>query len=286
MRLSPFLPLLVLYCDASAQARDVPQNLRDLYDGIRNRGSCSNKLASGFWASGNGPDAFSYCGDYLKTDDVIYIQGKDGALADMDIDCDGIQGGPGDDGRCALNTSPDYQPETSFRTLVSGYRAGINELNTYVHPYVVFGNTGRKRGWRTFDPTSYGVQPLSVMAVVCGNQLVYGVWGDTNGDDGNHPMVGEASLALATACQGTSMTGANGYSRTDILYLAFTGKEAVPGPRGADWNATDFDTFEKSIESLGNRLVERISSSACKRPAELGTAIIAAILGMLWVALQ
>ena len=70
------------------------------------------------------------------------------------------------------------------------------------------------------------------MAVVCGDKLIYGVWGDRMATMAIAPWLGEASLALATACNGDSMTGSNCYSQTDILYLAFTGKEAVPGARG------------------------------------------------------
>jgi len=229
--------------------------------------------------------AFSYCGDYLSSKDVIYIQGKRGSLADMDIDCDGVQNGPANDGRCSVSRSPDYQDTTAFQDTIVRYRAGITDLNAYVHPYVVFGNTGSKSGWRTFDPTSVGVRPLSVMAVVCGDNLVYGVWGDTNGDDGSHPMVGEASISLATACYGDSMTGSNGHSQTDVLYLAFTGKDAVPGAKGANWNASDFDAFEKSIEQLGDRLVEGLKSSASRPPVEWRVVFAVGMLGMILIAI-
>lgn len=36
----------------------------------------------------------------------------------------------------------------------------------------MFGNTGDKPGWVTFDPRVYGMEPLSVMAIVCNNKLV------------------------------------------------------------------------------------------------------------------
>jgi hypothetical protein len=97
------------------------------------------------------------------------------------------------------------------------------------------------------------------MAVVCPNrQVVYGVWGDTNGDDGPKPMVGEASLSLVTACGGKRVDGNNGIDEDTVLFLGFTGDDAVPGPDGADWVAKDFDTFERSIEGLGSRLVARV----------------------------
>jgi hypothetical protein len=101
---------------------------------------------------------------------VIYIKGTGTALADMDIDCDGEQNGVGDDGRCG--SSSDTQSITSFQDTVAGYKKGINDLNAYVHMYVVFGNEGTKSGWKTFNPQSYGIKPLSVMAVVCNGKLV------------------------------------------------------------------------------------------------------------------
>jgi hypothetical protein len=88
----------------------------------------------------------------------------------------------------------------------------------------------------------------------------FGIWGDENGDDGDLPMVGETSISMATLCFGKSMTGDNGYSETDVLYLAFTGPDAVPGPEGAAWNAKDPVAFEQSISGLGNKLLGRLGS--------------------------
>jgi hypothetical protein len=88
----------------------------------------------------------------------------------MDVDCDGLQGGVGDDGRCG--SSEDTQSQTAFEDTVVGYNVGLTELNSFIHMYVVFGNQGTLSGYVNFDPTSYGVQPLSVMAVVCSGQMV------------------------------------------------------------------------------------------------------------------
>lgn len=211
----------------------------------------------------------------------------------MDVDCDGTTGGGvGDDGRCRADLSPDIQNATSFRDAVAGYGRGVTDLNPYVHPYVVFGNargTRGRKGWRAFDPTAHGMRPLSVMAVVCpGYKLVFGVWGDTNGDDGTKPMVGEASLSLATACGGPRINGDSGIDEDSIMFLGFTGDEAVPGPDGADWAAADFDTFERSIEGLGSKLVARIradgSSALSKvRPDLVRVAIAAAVTAFVCV---
>lgn len=108
---------------------------------------------------------FSYCGDFLDEYGVLYTPGKGGALANMDIDCDG---GVADDGRCG--NSADTQGVTAFQSTVVEYNSGIDDLSAFVHPYVVFGNQGDK--YVSFDPTEYGVEPLSVMAIVCNNKVV------------------------------------------------------------------------------------------------------------------
>ncbi|KAK8082797.1 glycoside hydrolase family 75 [Apiospora saccharicola] len=240
-----------------AAARDVPTNVRNFYNTVKGRGQCPNKLVSGFYAHQDGPGNFAYCQD--SASNVLYLQGTGGALADMDIDCDGRQGGPADDGRCGK--SDDTQSITSFADTVKGYNKGVNDLDAKIHPYVVFGNVGDKSGFKSFDPQKYNVKPLSIMAVVCGDKLIYGVWGDENGSDGTNSMIGEASISLATACYGKSITGNNGHDETDVLYIAFPGSEAVPGANGAAWGASNYDAFEKSIQAKGDQLIQRLGGS-------------------------
>ena len=170
----------------------------------------------------------------------------------MDIDCDGARSSR-DDGRCGSST--DTQSETRWKSYVNRYSDGqVDDLDANVVPYVVLGNEGSYSP--TFDPRKYGIQPLSVVAVVCGEKLVYGVWGDTNGDDGP-PLVGEASIALATECFGEGITGDSGHDGRDVLYLAFSGDDAVPRKQ-ADWSAKTFEAFEESIEGVGDSLVGRL----------------------------
>lgn len=199
------------------------------------------------------PRGFSYCGDHLADYGIVYIK------ANMDVDCDGAQGGHADDGRCG--SSHDTQSVTSFQSTVERYGKGIHDLNANVHPYVVFGNTGTRHGWKTFDPQEYGIEPLSVIAVVCGDKLVFGIWGDTNGDDGDHPVVGEASISLATACYGSGINGNSGHDQDDVLYIAFAGKGAVPGANGANWAARNYADFQQSIEGLGNSLIAKVGGA-------------------------
>ncbi|KAF3070000.1 Endo-chitosanase [Trichoderma lentiforme] len=251
----------------AAAARSVPANVQSLYNSIVAQGSCRSPLATGFYSSDGDGGTTSYCGDHLADYGIVYLQGTNGRLANMDIDCDGIQGGPADDGRCG--DSGDTQDVTAFSDTVRGYGTGQRDLDANAHPYVVFGNEG-SGDWDTWDPQSVGVEPLSVMAVVCNNQLIYGVWGDTNGDDGDFPVVGEASISLATACFGESINGNNGHDQTDVLYIAFTGSSAVPGARGASWNAQDYNDFENSISALGDSLVARIGTTSGGDPGNGG----------------
>ncbi|KAK5996830.1 Endo-chitosanase [Cladobotryum mycophilum] len=240
---------------AAAGARDVPENVRNFYNSVKARGDCSNKLATGFHSEEGDAANFSYCGDHLTDDNVIYLQGPHNQFVNIDIDCDGIQKGPADDGRCG--SSDDTQSQTSFQDIVRSYGTGQKDLDANAHTYVVFGNEGSKKGYKTFDPRKYGVEPLSVMAAVCGDKLVYGVWGDTNGDDGPS-LVGEASISLATLCYGKSMNGNNGHAENDVLFIAFPGKDAVPGAKGAKWNAQNANEFEASISGLGDKLIQRL----------------------------
>lgn len=168
----------------SVVARDIPKNLSNFYSRVKSDESCPHELQGGFHGTGEGPKcktssdiinsesntltprvAFSYCQD--TETGVLYIHGAGGQLVNMDIDCDGEQGGAGEDGRCG--DSEDTQSQTSFKDTVASYGSGVKDLNAKVHPYVVFGNDQTDP---SFDPQSYDIQPLSVMAVVCGNQLV------------------------------------------------------------------------------------------------------------------
>lgn len=75
-------------------------------------------------------------------------------------------------------------------------------------------------------------------------------------------MVGEASISLATLCFGNSINGDSGHTPTDVLYIAFPGSDAVPGANGANWDASSAQQFESSIQSLGNKLIQRIGGTS------------------------
>jgi hypothetical protein len=111
---------------------------------------------------------YSYCQD--PSSGVVFLHGSGGELVNMDVCCDGIAGGPADDGRCS--DDPSFLGITAFQWLVEGYGTGQEDLDSNAHSYVVFGNTGDTPGWATFAPEDYGIEPLSVMAVVCGDKMV------------------------------------------------------------------------------------------------------------------
>lgn len=98
----------------------------------------------------------------------MYFQGKTGEVVNMDIDCDGALGSG--DGSC--DSSNDTQGQTTFQSDIEGYGKGVRDLNAYVHSYVVLGNDGSKHDYITFKPEQYGVEPLSILVVVCGNEMV------------------------------------------------------------------------------------------------------------------
>ncbi|KAK2591597.1 hypothetical protein QQS21_010726 [Conoideocrella luteorostrata] len=179
-----------------------------------------------------------YCSDIPN---AIFLKGNNN-YDNMDIDCDGANNAAGD---CA--NDPSGQGQTAFVDSVKKF--GIPDLDANLHPYVVFGNEG---GNPSFNPQSHGLKPLSVMAVVCNNQVFYGVWGDTNGGT----STGEASLALAKLCfPKDGLNGNNGHGPKDVLYIGFPGQEAVPGKNGANWKAKNTKEFEQSIKALGDKLV-------------------------------
>ncbi|KAI4868144.1 glycoside hydrolase family 75 protein [Hypoxylon rubiginosum] len=246
------LPVLLAW---ACWARDVPDNVRDFYNAVVTLGSCDQPLVSGFYDMKDSDDnSFTYCGDFLDEYGIIYLQGGNGKLANMDIDCDGAIV-KNDDGRC--DNAHSTQSTTAMKRYVAARTDEVTDLNPFVHDYVVFGNTGDKPGWVTFDPRDYNMKPLSVMAVVCGDKLIYGIWGDTNGDDGANARIGEASISLATLCFGTGVDGEVGYDEEDILYIGFTGVDAVPAD--ANWGAADDDEFQTSITELGDELIQRIA---------------------------
>ena len=71
------------------------------------------------------------------------------------------------------------------------------------------------------------------------------------------PLVGEASISLATRCFSTDVNGNSGYDGQDVLYIVFTGEDAVPGEE-LFWQAESSDAFQDSLQTIGNRLIANL----------------------------
>ncbi|TQV96061.1 hypothetical protein V2A60_003491 [Cordyceps javanica] len=174
----------------------------------------------------------SCCGDYLQNLVVVYLPGP-GKFSDMDVDCEGAQGGPQDGGRCDAFT--DTQETTALKWVIEGYDVGVRDLSPHEHGLLVFGNPGTKPGSETFSPRDVGVEPASLMAVICRYQLIYMIGlGDSDTDDGPRPSVSEVSISLGTACYGKDMQAGTGFNTShtvrDVLHIAPKAVNAVPGP--------------------------------------------------------
>ena len=151
----------------------------------------------------------------FKTDDqtnlqeVIPICGLTGAVfwqADMDIDCDGKT-----TTTCNSSTDPAYQNQTAA-TDSQG-----NPLDAAALPYVVIPQNGTR-----FNYTNAGLKMGSVVAVIYGGKIEYGILGDT----GPLNIIGEASYAMAKNL-GINPDPKVGGVDKGVTYIAFTGTTAV-----------------------------------------------------------
>jgi chitosanase len=50
------------------------------------------------------------------------------------------------------------------------------------------------------------------------------------------------------------LTGDNGHDEDDVLFIGFTGKDAMPSAQ-TKWNAGNAQAFEDSIKDVGDKLV-------------------------------
>lgn len=139
----------------------------------------------------------------------VSMCGLNGALwfkADMDIDCDG-----GSQSECTKD--PYYQPETSCVSSSGDY------LDASTLPFVVLPLDSNG-----FTMSSYGIKCGSVVAVIYGDQLEYGVVGDR----GPKGVIGEASYAMADLF-GINPDPISGGASSGVTYIVFT-EGAVVSP--------------------------------------------------------
>ncbi|KAF3932054.1 hypothetical protein ABW20_dc0104850 [Dactylellina cionopaga] len=232
---------------ASASALSVPSTLQTFYNNVKSGGCRSFVGGKSNLNDGQGKSGFGFCSD---TANVIYLSGKS-SLGDMDVDCDGAQNCGG--------LSGDFQGETAFDDILSK-SYGIKTLDASIHQFSVLG---------TCNLNLQGtIQPLALVAVVCNNQLFYSVWGDTNGCDDNN-FTGEASVSLAQMCfPNEGLNGNNGHAGHDVLYLAFTGSDAVVGPNNAKWKAKSASEFQSSLKAFGDSiLTKKLGGTAPPNPS-------------------
>lgn len=268
---------LALLLAAAAAARDVPTNLKSFYDShkvscyfhfpsqsqltsLPQTGKCPNALSIAY-DSGEGKGDSVYCKD--DTSGVVYLKDTSNGYADADVDCDGLNASKGD-----CNNDPSGQSMTAFQDQVQKF--GIDDLDAHIHTYVVLGNDNSASegdGGKKFDPQSVGIKPLSLVAVVCNNKLIYAVWGDVNGGK----VTGEASLSVVQLCfPNESINGDAGHGDHDVLYLAFSGDDAVPGS-SANWKAGTREEFEASLATTGDKLIAEHFGSATAAKVLSGT---------------
>ncbi|KAK7442984.1 hypothetical protein VKT23_015928 [Stygiomarasmius scandens] len=153
--------------------------------------------------SGSGGDEMvTVYGDFMDGDDLS-IRAMS-FIADMDVDCDGVES-------CA--NDPSGQGQTTWGFL------NAEQVPFYVLPQsLVFGETDG--GF---------VQPNSLGAIICGGKMFYAIMGDTNGDEVEH--IGEASILLAQTCfQNDGLGGNCGHATLDVAYIVF-GEVVPPGDK-------------------------------------------------------
>jgi hypothetical protein len=166
-----------------------------------------------------------------KGEDKVPVCGREGAVfwtADLDVDCDGREST-----RCNKKADPDYQSETA------AHDSHGDSLDAAAVPYVVVPGVS--------DRWSYKAAGLrvgrSVVAVVHGDRVAYGVIGDV----GPKALLGEASYAMASRL-GMDPDPRRGGADGGVLYVAFTGADGeVQKPE---------DTAE--VERAGKRLAARL----------------------------
>ncbi len=184
-----------------------------------------NQLSNGFYKtdSGSSPADIPICG----------LVGAVFWKADMDVDCDG-KSSP----QCNLQTDPAYQNQTAAND------SNGNPLDAATLPYVVIPGSSS-----IFKYSTHGLHMGSVVAVIYGNKVVYGVIGDS----GPTTIIGEASYAMAAAL-GINPDPSVGGVDNGVTYMAFTGAGAVSSPiEDAAHTTTLGETLAKAIVASGGK---------------------------------
>jgi len=161
-------------------------------------------------------------GDWQDLDGVSAIH----YIADMDVDCDGV------DENCPNN--PDGQSATSFGDL------DASKVPFYVIPLKFHQDQADK------------IKANALGAIVCNGKMFYGIFGDEDADDPQ--VIGEASLLMAQTCfPDDGLDGGTGHSTLDVLYIIFG--DQVPdgvGEETIDINA---------LKTLGDQQAKKLAAA-------------------------
>ncbi len=142
---------------------------------------------------------------------IVNICGLTGAVywkADLDVDCDGKL-----TAKCNLMTDPDYMSQTA-----ASDSHGL-PLDAAALPYVVVPGVSARWSYR-----AAGLAMGSVVAVVYGDHLEYGVLGDV----GPVAVIGEASYRMAELLT-INPDPHTGGTAAEVAYIAFNGVGAEVG---------------------------------------------------------
>lgn len=139
---------------------------------------------------------------------TVDICGLTGAVfwkADLDVDCDGKM-----TAKCSLATDPDYMNQTAATDSMG------DPLDAAALPFVVVPGVSARWSYR-----AAGLSMGSVVAVIYGDHLEYGVLGDV----GPVAAIGEASYRMAELLT-INPNPRTGGTAAEVAYIAFTGMAA------------------------------------------------------------
>ncbi|KAE8375670.1 endo-chitosanase C [Aspergillus bertholletiae] len=173
-------------------------------------------------------------------------------VADMDVDCDGLNSG------CKGN--PDGQPNTNW-----------GALSAYEVPFIVIPQ-------EFLDANKATLKGNALAAVICAidsnGKMFYGIFGDSNGD--SPQVTGEASWLMARTCfPGEDLNGNKGHTAADVTYIVFTGDKAVVPSSALNKNyITDFDILRSMGDSFVGALAKNLGLDGGNPPVTLTTTTI------------
>lgn len=139
------------------------------------------------------------------TDPIVLVAQTSGA-----VDCDGKI-----TSQCNMNTDPKYYNDTSFS------QSDGKPLDAAILPYYVLPIYGPY-----FDYRQNGIKGGQLGAIIYGNNIEYGVFGD---EDGSPNQIGEISYAMASSL-GIDHDPRYGGVSSGVTFIIFTGSGNVVSP--------------------------------------------------------